>query len=120
MLSLTVASVLKAIVTLKKHGVFASALIKKHWYWPTLVPRNAMQSMLDGEDKRVGDFLGISGSFDGEDYFLWGMKEPDYAMKMMATGGMVSASSPQFTTTNLQISEPNGIIFSKDATRHHS
>jgi hypothetical protein len=84
--------VLKAIVALKKHGVFASALIKKRRYWPTLIAGNAMKSMFDGEDKRVGDFLGISGSLDGEDYFLWGMKEPDYVMKMMATGRSLLAT----------------------------
>jgi hypothetical protein len=61
--------VLKTIVALKKHGVFAGALIKKPWYWPTLIPGNAMQSMFDGEDKQVGDFLDISGNLDGEDYF---------------------------------------------------
>jgi hypothetical protein len=84
--------VLKAIVALKKHGMFAGTLIKKRRYWPTLVPGNAMQSMFDGEDKRVGDFLGISGDLNGEDCFLWGMKEPDYAMKMMATGGPLLAT----------------------------
>ncbi len=84
--------VLKAIVALKKHGVFAGALIKKRRYWPTLIPGNAMQSMFDGEDKRVGAFLGISGNLDGEDFFLWGMKEPGYVMKMMATGGPLLAT----------------------------
>jgi len=35
----------------------------------------------------VGEWLAISGKLDGEDYFLWGLREPSYVMKMMATGG---------------------------------
>jgi hypothetical protein len=35
----------------------------------------------------IGDVKAISGTQDGMPYFLWGMKEPDYIMHMMAMGG---------------------------------
>jgi hypothetical protein len=42
---------------------------------------------------RVGEWLAISGKLDGEDYFLWGLREPSYVMKMMATGGPLLPNS---------------------------
>lgn len=77
--------VLKGIIELKKRGLFACALIKKRRYWPTLVPGDAMQQHFDGME--VGAVDAISGELDGIPYNLWGMKEPDYVMRMMATGG---------------------------------
>ncbi len=40
----------------------------------------------------VGDSLAISGKLDGKDYFLWGLKEPSYVMKMMAMEGPLIAN----------------------------
>jgi hypothetical protein len=40
----------------------------------------------------VGDLLAISGKLDSEKYFLWGLKEPSYVMKMMAMGGLLLAN----------------------------
>ncbi len=77
--------VLKGIVELRKRGVFAGALIKKRQYWPLLVPGVAMNSHF--HNKQVGKCDAISGVLDEEKYFIWGMKEPDYVMKIMATGG---------------------------------
>ena len=34
----------------------------------------------------VGETDAIQGTVDGVIYNLWGMKEPDYAMRMMDTG----------------------------------
>ena len=79
--------VLKGIVELWKGGVFAAALIKKRRYWPTKVPGNAMQQHFDEEGVKVGGTDVIQGTMDGVIYNLWGMKEPDYVMRMMATGG---------------------------------
>ncbi len=37
------------------------------------------------------DSLAISGTLGGKEYFLWGLKEPNYVMKMMAKGGQLLA-----------------------------
>jgi len=77
--------VLKALVELKKVGMFACAVIKKRRYWPAMVPSNAMMEAFN--KVQIGDSRAISGVLDGVKYFLWGLKEPNYVMKMMATGG---------------------------------
>ena len=38
-------------------------------------------------DANVGTAMAITGVLDGVKYFLWGLKEPSYVMKMIATGG---------------------------------
>jgi hypothetical protein len=82
--------VLKALVELKKVGLFACAVIKKCGYWPAYVPGDAMTDAF--AEAQIGDSMGISGTLDGEEYFLWGLKEPSYVMKMMATGGPLLAN----------------------------
>ena len=82
--------VLKAIIELRKNGLFGCALIKKRKYWPAKVPGDAMQRFFDEEGVDVEDCHAITGSMDGVPYNLWGMKEPDYVMRMMATGGQMS------------------------------
>ena len=49
-----------------------------------------MQHFFDEEGVNVGNNHAISGTMDGVPYNLWGMKEPDYVMRMMATGGPMS------------------------------
>ena len=82
--------VLRGIVELRRRGVFACALIKKRRYWPTLVPGDAMERHFS--TMNVGEVDAIEGSLDGISYTLWGMKEPDYIMRMMATGGPLTAT----------------------------
>lgn len=77
--------VLKGIVELRKRGLFACSLIKKRRYWPTLVAGDAMQQYFDG--KEVGSVDAVAGTLDEVPYNIWCMKEPDYVMRMMATGG---------------------------------
>ncbi len=43
----------------------------------------------------------ISGVLDGVKYFLCGMKEPDYIMKMMATGGSLFTGGCREVVWNL-------------------
>ena len=83
--------VLKAIVELKRNGLFGCALIKKRRYWPTGVPGEAMDRFMSEDGVQVGEFNAISGTMDGVPYNLWAMKEPDYVMKMMACGGLLQA-----------------------------
>ena len=79
--------VLNALTELKKMGVFACALIKKRRYWPALVPGDAMDQHIG--QLNVGESAAISGTHNGVPYNIWGMKEPDYVMKLMATGGQL-------------------------------
>ncbi len=75
--------VLKAIVALKKKGVFATALMKKRGYWHTLVPDQQILEYFN--DKIVVSIDKVSGVFDGVKYTIWCMKKPDYVVKIMAT-----------------------------------
>ncbi len=79
--------VLKGIIKLREVGVFACVLIKKRQSWPIRVPGNAMQRRFNRPEVKVGNVDAITGTLDGFPYFLWGMKEPDYVMHMMAMGG---------------------------------
>ena len=89
--------VLKAIIELKRRGVYSCALIKKRRFWPTGVPGEAMDSYM--EAKEVGDVDAVQGCIDGVTYNLWAMKEPDYTMKMMATSGSLMADETCRTTS---------------------
>jgi len=53
------------------------------------VPRDAMQQHFDGME--VGDTDAVSGTMDGTMYNPWGLKETNYVMWMMATGGALLA-----------------------------
>jgi hypothetical protein len=37
--------------------------------------------------------MAITGKFDDKEYFLWGLKEPNYIMMMMATRGLLLANN---------------------------
>ena len=77
--------VLKAIVALYEKVICAGALTKKCCFWLSLVPGIAMDACLNG--KNTGECDAISGALNGSPYKFWGMKEPDYVMKMSARGG---------------------------------
>ena len=79
--------VLKAIVALYKKGIYAGTLMKKHQLWPSLVPADAIDSRFMG--KSPGECETISGTLNSSPYYIWGMKEPDYVVKIMATGGVL-------------------------------
>jgi hypothetical protein len=53
-----------------------------------MVPGEAIQ--VHYEDKEVGETEAIQGTMDGHPYTIWGMKEPDYVMSMMAMGGLLN------------------------------
>jgi hypothetical protein len=91
--------VLKGLKELKTKGIFACALIKERRYWPWMVPGDAMERHF--EDKEVGDVDAIEGVLDGVKYTLWGMKEPNYIMRMMATGGALLSDFSCKTTTRI-------------------
>jgi hypothetical protein len=84
--------VLKAIYDLQKVGVYSCALIKKRKYWQKGIPGEVMQLFFDVDGVDVGDCHAIQGVMEWTTYNLWGMKEPDYVMQMMATGGLLDAN----------------------------
>ena len=79
--------VLKGLIKLRKKGIFACAVINKRIYWPSMV------SVKDIEDNfgevEVGEIDTIQGTVDDIIYNLWVTKEPNYVMKMMATGSIL-------------------------------
>ena len=85
--------VLQALVELAKVGVFAHALVKKRRYWPKHVPGDKIIEHF--KDKAVGYVDARQGNLDGIPFYLYGMKEPDYTMIMMATYGTLQRMGPE-------------------------
>ena len=77
--------VLRAIIELKKRGVFASALIKKRRFWPKYIDGDAID--LHFKDKDIGKSDSLPGKMHDIPFHIFGMKEPDYVMKLMSTYG---------------------------------
>ena len=77
--------VLQGLVELKKLGVFAHALIKKHRYWPKHVKGDDIIQHFANEE--VGSADALQGQLDGVPVYIYGMKEPDYTMMLMVTYG---------------------------------
>ena len=108
--------VLRAIVELRKKGVFSSALIKKRRYWPKYVPGEAMNEHM--ASKEVGECDSLRGTLDGVPFDLFTLKEPDYSMKIMSTyGGLIVPDKQrlskriwqeegEFKSTTFQYTEP--------------
>ena len=80
--------VLKALVWLRRHGVFGSALIKKRKYWPKFVPGDDIDVHMATKD--VGECDCLHGTLEGKPYNIFCMKEPDYVMKIMSTYGALT------------------------------
>jgi hypothetical protein len=75
--------VLEALIELRKKGVFSTALIKKRHYWPKYIDGDKID--LHFADKEVGTVDALKGQLNGVDFYVYGMREPDYVMKMMGT-----------------------------------
>ena len=75
--------VLQGIIDLRKLVFFASDIIKKRPYWPTLVPGDAIDNHLSTKD--VGDTDSLKGKLDNYHYGIFCLKYPDYVMKIMST-----------------------------------
>ena len=75
--------VLQELVELQKVGVFAGALIKKHHFWPALVPGHVIDQNFD--DKEVGSVNSVGCLLEGVKYHIWAMKDAGYVAKIMGT-----------------------------------
>ena len=76
--------ILKGIIELKKREVYASALIKSH-YWPKYIKGDDIKSHFDDED--VGDCDAWKRQMDEVDFHVYAMKELDYVTSIMLTYG---------------------------------
>jgi hypothetical protein len=77
--------VLKALIELRKVGVYAAAVIKKHRYWPKYIDGDAVAAHFEGKD--IGSFDVLPGKLEDIPFGIFAMKEPDYVMSLMATYG---------------------------------
>lgn len=75
--------VLRGIVELAKHGVYASALIKKRKYWPKFINGDEVNHHF--LNKQIGECDRLNGKLDGTDFSLMVFKEPEYNMMLMST-----------------------------------
>ena len=87
--------VLKGIVELRKKGVFASALIKKRWYWPRFIRGDEIKDHFS--NKQVGDTDSWAGRLDDIPFHVYAMKEPDYVMSLMSSYGTNDRSNGKET-----------------------
>lgn len=81
--------VLKALIELRKIGVYAAAVIKKRRYWPKFCPGDMIDEYMKSYE--IGNCTSLRGTIDGIPYDIFCLKEPDYVMKLFATyGGLLS------------------------------
>ena len=69
-------------------GVYAGALIKKRRYWPKFIKGDAMDSRM--KDDAVGTTRVVKGLVDNVEYYIFDLKEPEYASKIMSTYGCLA------------------------------
>ena len=81
--------VLRGLIQLKKKVIFACALINNRRYRTSMVPGKDIEDNFGQVE--VGETYSIQGTVDDVIYNLWGMKDPSYMMRMMATGGRLLA-----------------------------
>ena len=75
--------VLLGIITLKKIGVYALALIKKQRYWPNCITGSKITDHFGGEE--LGTTTRNPGMIDGVKCDIFATKGPDYVMMLMST-----------------------------------
>ena len=68
---------------------FSFAVIKKRRYWPAIVSGKEMEDHF--WEVEVGETDAIQGTFDDVIYDLLAIKDPNYVIRMMSTGGGVLA-----------------------------
>eukprot|EP00957_Ditylum_brightwellii_P118629 9048388-Ditylum_brightwellii.AAC.1 len=85
--------VLQTIISLKTHGVYASALIKKRCYWPKHINGPGIQSF--SEDTAIGYHARLPGVLDGAGFDIFGLKEPEYTVVVMSTYGQLTVTEGQ-------------------------
>ena len=77
--------VVKAIVEMRKVGIFSHALIKKRKYWPRFIKGQEIKDYF--QDKDPGYYDCKKMTYDDVDFHVVGLKEPDYMLMLMTTYG---------------------------------
>jgi hypothetical protein len=93
--------VLKALVELRRVGIYSAAVIKKRRYWPKYILGQEVADHFIGKQVRLFDVQ--YGKLNGINFGVFAMKEPDYLMSLMETYGMdeaVQESTAVRTTIN--------------------
>ena len=93
--------VLKALIELRKKGVFASTLIKKRRYWPKFIHADDIKAHFD--NKEVGATDSWAGKLDDIPFHVYAMIEPDYVMSLMSTYGTNNRDNGKETHCNWRV-----------------
>lgn len=89
--------VIKGIEEMYHRGVFGASLINNCQYWPLGVPGDAIDAHFDSME--VGDSDDPRVDRDGVPVKIYGMKEPEYIMKIMSTYGTLQLPDNQRAQT---------------------
>ena len=76
--------VFKGFIGLMNKGMFACYVINNRRYWHSVLPGKEMEDHFGKVG--LGNTDAIQVTVDDIIYNLWGMKEPNYVMRMMDTG----------------------------------
>jgi len=101
--------VLKAIIELRKRGIYASALIKKRQYWRWYIRGDKVKEHFDNLE--VGATDSWEGCLDDVPFHVYAMKEPNYVMKLMSAYGANARTGCMVSWTQcgcLLVSLPKG------------
>ena len=101
--------VLKALIELKKKGVYASAVVKKRRYWPKYVKGDDIKAYF--ADRPVGTSDALSGALDGVPFHLFCMKEENYIQTLMSTYGSMEEKSTAHRTIGKKAGNEEAITF---------
>jgi Transposase IS4 len=80
--------VLKALIELRQHGVFAAAVVKKRRYWPKYIDGEGIKQHF--EDRPVGSADAVCGTLEGVPFNVTCVNDVDYINIMMATYGTMT------------------------------
>ena len=97
--------VLKAIIELKKRGVYAAAVIKKRRYWPKHVKGDEIKAAK--VQQPLGTQSRLPGKYDNIPFDLFTSNEPDYVQIFMSTYGTIN---PKVNQKKIQRRDGGNII----------
>lgn len=76
---------LKALISLQKHGVYATVVIKKRRYWPKYIDGDAMDAIVEKDP--VGTAKCLKGTLDGVPFTLVALRDTKHVLKLASTCG---------------------------------
>ena len=78
---------LKALIELRKRGVFAAAVIKKRRYWPKHIKGDDIKAVKAPQP--LGTQSRLPGKYETIPFDIFTSNEPDFVMMFMSTYGTV-------------------------------